>query len=74
MYYINKITKINDLKYNDDGKTLFVSLDVILEESTSHEIVNGYMVLPRFLPSRDNIPSFLSNPEDKPYEIVINEL
>ena len=73
MFYINKITEIKDLRYNDDGETLYISLGVILEESTSHEIVNGYIVLPKFSPSGDNIPSFLNNPNDKPYKIIINE-
>lgn len=73
MFYINEITEIKDLKLNDDGDTLYIRLGAILEEATSHEIINGDIVLPRHSLSGNNIRSFLNNQDDAPYKIIINE-
>ena len=73
MTYIKNITEIKDLKLNDDCKTLYIRLGVILEDPTSHKIINGDIVLPRHSLSGDNIPSFLSTSDDASYQIIINE-
>lgn len=71
--HIKNITEIKDLRLNDDNKTLYIRLGVMLEDPTSHEIMNGDIVLPRHSLSGDNIPSFLNSPDNIPYEIIINE-
>ena len=74
MIYINNITEIKGLRFNDDGKTMHMSLIVNMGNYESNETVTGEMILPKFQIEPNGIISLLTSPDGTLYEIKINEL
>lgn len=73
MTYINNITEIKDLRFNDDGKTMHMCLVANMGDYTSNETFDGIMILPKFQIDSNGIISLLTSPDGTLFEIRINK-